>query len=88
MDPALDGLEPHAPSMSLSAPLRSSSVHHQELERPGPVLGAWAGVAPGGLNPGVAQQLGDDHEVGAAPDQGGGEGVPKDVGCDEDRNEK
>lgn len=44
------------------------------------VLGCGSGVDADGVESGVAEQLSDDDEVGAAADEGGGEGVSKDVG--------
>lgn len=44
------------------------------------VFGGGLRVPLGRLHAGVAEQVGDQHQVGAAAHQGGGEGVPKDVG--------
>jgi hypothetical protein len=40
------------------------------------------GVEANGVEAGVAEHVGDGDEVGAATDEGGGEGMPPDVGSD------
>jgi len=57
-------------------------VDEEQAEGSGAVLGAGAGVAPGRLEAGVAEGLGDDDEVGPATHEGGGKGLPQDVGGD------
>ena len=51
-------------------------VDGQQIKCPHAVLGSRAGVAPGGLETGVPEELGDDDEVGATAHEGRCEGVP------------
>ena len=51
----------------------------QEIEGSFTVGGGGAGVKANGVEAGVAEHVGDGDEVGAAPDKGGGEGMPPDV---------
>jgi hypothetical protein len=55
-------------------------VDEEEVERSCAVFCAGAGVAAGGFQACVAEELGDDHEVCAAAHEGGREGVSEDVG--------
>ena len=57
-----------------------SAVCGEQVEGPGAVVFGGAGVGAGGVEAGVAEQVGDDNKVGAAADECGGEGVPADVG--------
>jgi len=52
----------------------------EEVEPVSAVCCARAGVAAGGFQAGVPEELGDDHAVGPAADERRREGVPKDVG--------
>jgi hypothetical protein len=54
----------------------------QEIEGSFTVGGGGAGVEANGVEAGVAEHVGDGDEIGAATDEGGGEGVPPDVGGD------
>lgn len=54
-------------------------VDGEEVDGSGPVFSGGPGVDPGGLEAGVAEELGDDDEIGAAAHEGGGEGVPQDM---------
>jgi hypothetical protein len=51
-----------------------SAIDGQQLEGLRPILRSRTGVGAGRLQPGVAHQLGDQDQVGAAPDEGGAEG--------------
>jgi hypothetical protein len=59
---------------------RYLSTRSRSVERSCTVFCGRAGVDPGCFEPGVAEELGDDDEVGASAHQRGGEGVPEDVG--------
>ena len=50
-------------------------VDGEQVDGSGSVLGGGPGVDPGGFEAGVAEELGDDDEVGLAAHEGGGEGV-------------
>jgi len=54
-------------------------VDEEELERSCAVFCARAGVTAGRFQAGVSEELGDDHEVGAAAHERGRERVPQDV---------
>ena len=54
-------------------------VDEEQVEGSCAVFCARAGVDPGGFEAGVAEELGDDHEVGAAAHERGRERVPEDV---------
>ncbi len=57
-------------------------VDVEQLERVDGVLLGGSAVGAGGLQPGVAKQLGDDDEVGAAAHEPGRERVAQNVGRD------
>ncbi len=54
-------------------------VDEEQVERSYAVFCARPGVDPGRFEAGVAEELGDDDEVGPATDQRGRERVPQDV---------
>ena len=54
----------------------------EEVEGSFAVGGAGVGVSADGVEAGVAEHVGAGDEGGAAADEGGGEGVPADVGRD------
>src|SRR5713226_1820540 len=64
------------------APSGLISVIWQEIEGSFAVGGAGVGVEANGVEAGMAEHVGDGDQVGAAADEGGGEGAAADVGGD------
>jgi hypothetical protein len=56
------------------------SVDGEQVECSGAVLAGGAGVGPDSLETGMAEEFGDDDEIGSAAHEGGGERVPEDMG--------
>jgi len=64
------------PNLRVRALRETLPVCGEQVEGSGAVFGGGPGVAAGGLEAGVAEELGDDDEVCPSADEGCGEAVP------------